>query len=241
LFYNTGISTYFWIVTNRKHRERRGKVQLVDARDVFVKMRKSLGNKRRLISPEQIGEITRLYGDFAEGDRVKIFPNEAFGYWKCVVERPLRFDEIEPSRAYTANELKVLKETAVSSERAHPVIKKIHPPGIRSDPLRGLFDISINGERRVVQYEPNPDRRDTEQVALLEKGGIEGYFSREVLPVAPDAWYVPDTVKVGYEISFARYFYKPPLLRSLDEITADILAAEGETDGLLAQILGAVS
>jgi type I restriction enzyme M protein len=90
LFYNTGISTYFWIVTNRKRPERRGKVQLVDARESFVKMRKSLGNKRNEISPEQIAEVTRLYGDFEEGERVKILPNESFGYQRITVERPLR-------------------------------------------------------------------------------------------------------------------------------------------------------
>ena len=90
LFYNTGISTYFWIVTNRKAPERRGKVQLVDAREYFVKMRKSLGEKRKEISDAQIEEITRLYGDFAEGEKVKIFPNEAFGFLRITVERPLR-------------------------------------------------------------------------------------------------------------------------------------------------------
>jgi type I restriction enzyme M protein len=90
LFYNTGISTYFWIVTNRKAPERKGKVQLVDAREYFVKMRKSLGNKRNEISKEQIEEITRLYGEFAENEKVKVFPNEAFGYQRITVERPLR-------------------------------------------------------------------------------------------------------------------------------------------------------
>jgi type I restriction enzyme M protein len=90
LFYNTGISTYFWVVTNRKSPERRGKVQLVDAREYWVKMRKSLGDKRKEISPAQIDEITRLYGEFSEGERVKIFPNEAFGYQRITVERPLR-------------------------------------------------------------------------------------------------------------------------------------------------------
>jgi type I restriction enzyme M protein len=90
LFYNTGISTYFWVVTNRKAPERCGKVQLVDARDYFVKIRKSLGEKRKEISGAQIEEITRLYGDFAEGDKVKIFPNEAFGFLRITVERPLR-------------------------------------------------------------------------------------------------------------------------------------------------------
>ncbi len=90
LFYNTGISTYFWIVTNRKSPERRGKVQLVDGREFFTKMRKSLGEKRKEIAADQVDEITRLYADFAESDHVKIFPNEAFGYLRITVERPLR-------------------------------------------------------------------------------------------------------------------------------------------------------
>jgi type I restriction enzyme M protein len=90
LFYNTGISTYFWVVTNRKSAERRGKVQLVDAREYWVKMRKSLGDKRKEISSEQIETITRLYTDFSDGEQVKIFPNESFGYQRITVERPLR-------------------------------------------------------------------------------------------------------------------------------------------------------
>ena len=90
LFYNTGISTYFWIVTNRKAPERRGKVQLIDARQYFVKMRKSLGDKRKELSDEQIEQVTRLYGEFTEGEEVKIFPNEAFGFQRITVERPLR-------------------------------------------------------------------------------------------------------------------------------------------------------
>jgi type I restriction enzyme M protein len=90
LFYNTGISTYFWLVTNRKSPQRRGKVQLVDARELWTKMRKSLGDKRKQISDGQSDEITRLYGDFAEGERVKVLPNEAFGFMRITVERPLR-------------------------------------------------------------------------------------------------------------------------------------------------------
>jgi type I restriction enzyme M protein len=92
LFYNTGISTYFWIVTNRKSKERRGKVQLIDAREYFVKMRKSLGEKRKEVPDDQITQITRLYADFTEGEHVKIFPNEAFGYMRITVERPLRVE-----------------------------------------------------------------------------------------------------------------------------------------------------
>ena len=99
LFYNTGISTYFWIVTNRKRPERTGKVQLIDARDYWVKMRKSLGDKRKEVSPEQINEITRLYADFTEGEQVKVFPNEAFGYQRITVEQPLRLRWEVPSDA----------------------------------------------------------------------------------------------------------------------------------------------
>ena len=90
LFYNTGISTYFWVVTNRKSPKRRGKIQLIDARESWTKMRKSLGNKRKQISEDQIAELTRLYGAFEEGPRCKIFPNESFGFLRITVERPLR-------------------------------------------------------------------------------------------------------------------------------------------------------
>jgi type I restriction enzyme M protein len=90
LFYNTGISTYFWVVTNRKTPDRRGKVQLVDAREFFTKMRKSLGEKRKEIPADRISEIVRLYGAFEENEKVKIFPNEAFGFLRITVERPLR-------------------------------------------------------------------------------------------------------------------------------------------------------
>ena len=90
LFYNTGISTYFWVVTNRKAPRRRGKIQLLDARDIFTKTRKSLGQKRKELSVAQIDEIARMYGDFEEGPLVKIFPNEAFGFLRITVERPLR-------------------------------------------------------------------------------------------------------------------------------------------------------
>jgi type I restriction enzyme M protein len=89
----------------------------------------------------------------------------------------------------------------------------------------------------VVEYEPDPELRDTEQVPLLEEGGIEAFIRREVLPYAPDAWYEESSVKIGYEVSFTRHFHKPQPLRTLEEIRADIEALERETDGLLEQIL----
>ena len=95
----------------------------------------------------------------------------------------------------------------------------------------------IGGKPCVIEYEPDGDLRDTEQIPLLEEGGIEAFLHREVLPHASDAWYDPASVKTGYEISFTRYFYKPQPLRSLEEIRADILALEKETEGLLEEIL----
>jgi type I restriction enzyme M protein len=106
------------------------------------------------------------------------------------------------------------------------------------DPIRGLFEVTIRGKPQVVEYEPDPDLRDTEQVPLLEDGGIEAFLLREVLPYAADAWYISDDVKTGYEISFTRYFYKPTPLRTLEEIRADIMSLEKETKGLLDNIIG---
>ena len=97
------------------------------------------------------------------------------------------------------------------------------------------------GKRCVVEYEPDSELRDTEQVPLLEKGGIEAFLRREVLPHAADAWYDPESVKTGYEVSFTRYYYKPQPLRTLEEIRADILALEKETEGLLGEIIGGKS
>ena len=109
------------------------------------------------------------------------------------------------------------------------------------DPLRGLFAATIEGMPSVVEYEPDTDLRDTEQIPLQEDGGIEAFLRREVLPYAADAWYQPDNVKIGYEISFTRYFYKPQPMRTLEEIRADILAVEKETEGLLGKILSEVA
>ncbi len=111
LFYNTGISTYFWVVTNRKSPKRRRKVQLIDARESWTKMRKSLGNKRKQISEDQIAELTRLYGAFEEGPRVKILPNESFGFLRITVERPLqlRWEITDDTLTAVAADKKVAK------------------------------------------------------------------------------------------------------------------------------------
>ena len=291
MFYNTGIATYIWVLSNKKPAHRRGKVQLVAATPWFKPLRKNLGKKNCELSEEDITRICDTFLAFEETEQSKIFPNETFGYWKVTVERPLRLtvelsqgrrdqfraacqeakedpladlvervaEKIGPSprrdfnvfmdaieedaKGYgvklTAKRKKLLQDSlAERSEEAEAVIKKIHKAGREPDPIRGLVESAIKGKRRVVEYEPDSELRDTEQVPLVEEGGIEAFLRREVLPYAPDAWYVFESVKIGYEISFTRYFYKPQPMRALEEIRADILALEKETEGLLGEIIG---
>lgn len=254
MFYNTGIATYIWVLTNRKPHHRKGYVQLIDATQWYTPLRKNLGKKNCELSEADIRRILDTFLQFKETEQSKIFPNAAFGYWKVTVERPLRLKGIDPERAYKAAEIKKLKETCERADDAPPVIKKIHKPGTAPDPLRGLFEVVIGGKRRVVEYEPDKELRDSEQIPFLEcqvchqpgylpspqdeRAAIETFLRREVLPYAPDAWYDPASVKVGYEINFNRYFYKPKALRSLEEIRADLLAVEKEAEVVLEEILG---
>ena len=194
LFYNTGISTYFWIVTNRKHEARRGKVQLIDARDLFVKMRKSLGEKRKEISPEQIDEITRLYGEFAEGDRVKIFPNHTFGYLRVTVERPLRqrWEVTDDTIAAVSAQKPIERLDDATVEQLRTVLTQHHgaafqsqPEAIKSldEPLKAIglsatamkavwASLAVRDDDAPVitdkkgNAEPDPDLRDNENVPL---------------------------------------------------------------------------
>ncbi|MBF8276145.1 MAG: Type restriction enzyme protein [Candidatus Brocadiaceae bacterium] len=237
LFYNTGIATYIWLLSNRKSPERKGKVQLIDACGWFVPLRKNLGKKNCEFSEEQIRQITGLIVNPVETAQSKIFPNEAFGYHKITVERPLKLKGIDPERAYSPKEIKALVAEGKADEDGIPVIKKIHKPG-KASPLHGLFARTIGGKKCVVEYEADANLRDTEQVPLLEEGGIEAFFRREVLPYIPDAWIDEGKTQIGYEISFTRYFYKPAQMRTLEEIVADIRAIEKETDGLLREIVG---
>ena len=237
MFYNTGIATYVWVLTNRKPEPRRGKVQLIDATRWFRPLRKNLGKKNCELGDDDIARICDTFLAFEETEQSRIFDNAAFGYWKVTVERPLRIEGADPNRVYRAAEIRELKENGKRSEEAPAIIRKIHKRGAQADPLRGRFAATVDGRAVVVEYEPDSDLRDTEQIPLQEKGGIEAFLRREVLPYASDAWYQADGVKVGYEISFTRYFYKPKPMRTLAEIRADILALERETEGLLDDLL----
>jgi len=292
IFYNTGIATYIWVLTNRKTDERKGKVQLIDATGWYQPLRKNMGKKNCELSENHIQDICRLITHPIETEQSKIFPNEAFGYYKVIVDRPLRLSihltERNLSRfehlCTTAKELdlyavvtKVAGEIgegphlnynnfldaveskakamgvklpaksknflkanlAITDESAEPVIKRIHNArDTKANPLYGLYEVTIAGKKVVVEYEPDTNLRDSEQVPLMEEGGIPAFIKREVLPYAPDAWVDSSKTQIGYEISFTKHFYKPTPMRTLEEIRADIYALERETEGLLEEIVG---
>ena len=237
MFYNTGIATYVWVLTNRKPEHRKGHVQLIDATQWYTPLRRNLGQKNCELSLGDVEKICDAFIDFEETEQSKIFPNEAFGYWKVIVNRPLRIEGIDPEKTHSAKEIRELKADGERSESAPAVIKKVHGRNAVASPLNGLCEATIKGKPTVVEYEPDTDLRDTEQISLLHEGGIDAFLEREVLPYAPDAWYQPGQVKIGYEISFTRHFYKPKPMRTLEEIRADILALERESEGLLEGIL----
>jgi type I restriction enzyme M protein len=263
MFYNTGISTYIWILSNRKEARRKGKIQLINAADIYRKMRKNLGQKSNELADEHIRQITDAYLNFKETEISKIFDSEYFGYWKLTVDRPLRLswqlseDRIKESECYEAllpvlvalqkqfgstpqNDFNILLSTlekhikkadvkwkakekkafldAITwrEEEAQPVVKKKEKDG-------------------TVIYESDSELRDTENVPLSDD--IEAYFKREVLPHAPDAWIDHEKTQKGYEITFTKIFYQYQPLRSLEEITRDILLLEKETEGLIKEII----
>ena len=228
LFYNTGISTYFWVVTNRKSKERRGKVQLVDARESFVKMRKSLGNKRNEISDAQIAEITRLYEAFEEGERVKIFTNQVFGYMRITVDRPLRLASSDGhGQGLSAADVKKLLVSAERKPEAPPVTDKKGLP--YPDPeLRDNENVPLPAV--TLRYQQDP----TERLASIEhRTAVEDFMQVEVLPYMPDAWADHTKTKIGYELPLTRHFYKYVAPRRLEEIDIEIKALEHDIQALL--------
>ncbi len=209
LFYNTGISTYFWIVTNRKARERRGTVQLVDARESWAKMRKSLGEKRKYLTQEHIDEVVKLYGAFEEGDRVKILPNESFGFQRITVERPLVGDD---GRVVTDRKGNPKPDTARRDQESVPL-----PEG-------------------TPEWEPSDDKTSGRIERLLDDAHlelVERYLADEIRPWVPGAWVDHSKTKIGYEIPLTRHFYvyEPP--RPIEEIDAELRELEAKVQKLL--------
>ena len=358
IFYNTGITTYIWILTNNKPAQRKGKVQLIDASEMYQKLRKNLGNKNCELSKIHISDIVNCYLELSEMEKEgeqklasKVFDNADFGYYKINIERPkrlkaqftkekievLKWDKAQPEfsqylfeqfgmevysgleahkkaisdyidkhelninakqltaflkketwqkqeelyqtavrlmevlgtdeftnfNSFTAKVEEVLKQDktklsasekkqildAVSwyDETAEKVIKKTEKfSGQKLEdllaflgcteknlPYYGYFPAEKKGE--YIIYETESDLRDSESIPL--KDNIQEYYLKEVKPYAEESWMALDSVKIGYELSFNKYFYQPAPLRSLEEVTQDILTLEKEGDGLLAEIL----
>lgn len=246
-FYNTGIGTYIWIVTNRKEERRKGKVQLIDATKISTPLRKNLGEKNCETSEDDRKVILRLLTDFKETEQSKIFPNEEFGYWKVTVERPLRLrivpdTDISMSETLKADEKNKCQAAMQGVPSDTPLddwnqyAKALNLPKTLTKKLRSL--ITVRDENaEAVEGETDRELRDVEQVPLRYEGGIDAFMQREVLPYAPDAFYVPEDVVVGYELSFTKYFYKPVQLRPITDITADIRGIEQRLKGTLDEIL----
>lgn len=363
LFYNTGITTYVWLLSNHKSEKRQGKVQLIDASNLYQKLRKNLGEKNCEFTAEHIQQITQLYLSLSDDGVAKVFDNRDFGYYKVTVERPLRLaarfsaeriatlrftpgmqeimewvygkygdevytdlkshaeaienhlerEEITLSpknrkellaqttwqaqrdimlaaqqiaakvgsdehldfnlfeamvdEAYSALKLKlstperkqVLNAVSWRDPRAAKVIKKQHK--LSGSKLKDLLaELQTTVERlgdygywpstkagEFIEYEPDSELRDTENVPLAKSktptasSVIHEYFIREVRPHVDEAWIALNKTVIGYEISFNKYFYQHKPLRSLEEVTAEILALEAETDGLLKQLVSFVS
>ena len=239
MFYNTGIATYIWLLTNRKSRNRQGKIQLIDATAWCQPLLRNLGKKNCELSAEDSERIVGGFLRFQDTPESKILDNAAFGYWKITIDRPLRAIGIDPERSYSPKEIKALREEGRVDAEGPSVIRRIlKGREAVADQLRGRFAVTIGGKPCVVEYEPDNELRATEQVPLQESGGIESFVRREVLPYASDAWIDETKTQTGYEINFNRYFYKPPVLRPLDDIKKDILATEREGEGLLSAIVG---
>ena len=266
MFYNTGIGTYVWIVTNRKDKRRRGKVQLVDAREMWTpggsaESKRSLGDKRRHISAHQIEEIVRFYGRFEDSDRSKLFDNTDFGYTRVTIERPLRLRY----RMTIEDKARFLDACPHLLDDVQAIDKTLGRVPMRdwNAVWRNIENLLLVNESRwkaserslfrSVFTKKDPDAepvvqgtrmRDFEADSALRgfenvplKDDIDDYFEREIRPHVPDAWMDRKKDRIGYEINFNQHFYEYTPPRSLDEIDADLKQAEKEIVRLLSEVV----
>lgn len=253
MFYNTGIGTYIWVLSNKKEARRKGKIQLIDATQMKSPLRKNMGNKNCEFTPDIRKEIIRIFLDMEESDVSKIFDNSEFGYWNVTVDRPLRL-RVFPEREIPEKdekgkvlfkkhtELLDVRQAVQEAAKTAPFddwdtfakatklkktqLKKIRPYITEADP-----------EAKEVAGEADPELRDTENIPFQYEGGIHTFIEKEVLPYAPDAYVDEDKTKIGYEISFTKYFYKPVKLRDMKDILASLAELEKESEGVMDDIV----
>ncbi|MYL29877.1 N-6 DNA methylase [Halobacillus halophilus] len=274
MFYNTGISTYVWILTNRKPKERKGKVQLINAVDFNQKLRRNLGQKNCELNNDHIREIVEKYINFKEDEHSKTFSNNDFGYYKITVERPLRVSmKITDERVNIFNKKigedpkKYSNLKQYSSDLTDILIQnfgnekymdfnevldkfnlEINKSGIKlnKSDKKKLFEFFTERDEKAekvikskgkngIEYDPDPELRGIENVPM--KRDINEYFEEEVLKYIDDAWIDHSKTVIGYEIVFAKHFYKYLKPRNLNDLTLDLLELEKQSEGLLHNIL----
>lgn len=247
MFYNTGIGTYIWVLSNKKEERRKGKIQLIDATNMKSSLRKNMGKKNCEFTPEIRKEIVRIFLGMEESDVSMIFDNSEFGYWNVTVERPLRLRvfperEIPEDTFKKQSELDSVREAIAKASAGTPLddwdafakatklkktqLKKIRPFITETDP-----------HAKEVEGESDPNLRDSENIPFNYDGGIDAFIEREVKPYAPDAYVDENKTKIGYEISFTKYFYKPVQLRDMKDILASLKELERESDGVMDEIV----
>ena len=248
MFYNTGIGTFIWILSNKKEERRKGKIQLIDASKMKSSLPRNMGKKNCEFTADIKNEIMRIFLEMEESEVSMVFNNDDFAYWSVTVERPLRLrvnpDAVIPADVFKkAEELAAVNKAIASVPAGTPfddwaafakatklkatVLKKIRP-----------FITVKDANAKPITGEADSDLRDTELIPFNYEGGIEGFLKYEVLSYAPDAWIDEKKTQIGYEISFNKYFYRPVNLRSMDEIIASLNELEKEADGMLAGIVG---
>ncbi|MCG3665229.1 type I restriction-modification system subunit M [Aliarcobacter butzleri] len=225
LFYNTGISTYIWVLTNKKEQKRKGKIELVNASDFSKPMRKSLGSKRKFIDKTQIDEIEKIYQSFQESKQSKIFDNSDFGYTKITIERPKNLEELKDDEKF---------ESLDKKDEIAKILQKIEDE-----------KIEFNSRNEFVKYlkiKLKPAElnlliaKDTESIPL--KKDIKEYFKEEVKPHLVSAWMDESTfTNIGYEIPFTRHFYEYKKLKSFEDIMKEIRELESSINDDLKKLL----
>ena len=253
MFYNTGIGTFIWVLSNRKEERRKGKLQLIDATKMKSPLRKNMGKKNCEFTADIRKEIIRIFLTMEESEVSKIFDNREFGYWNVTVDRPLRLRILLDREVPAENEkgkllfrksselaevrsaVKAAMETAPlddwdafakATKLKKGQLKKIRPFITKTDP-----------EAKEVAGEADPELRDTEHIPFQYEGGIDAFLKKEVLPYAPDAYVDEDKTRIGYELSFTKYFYKPVKLRDMKDILASLAKLEKESDGVMDEIM----
>ena len=251
MFYNTPLNTYIWILNNKKEERRKGVIQLIDATSMRSPLLKKLGDKSFELTDTYRKQIIEIYLGMEESERSKIFANSEFAYWSVTVEQPLRL-RVYPDRKIPDSVFKKAQEkdtylTALArldetvplddwTEFAKALnlkaalLKKIRPYITEKDP-----------NAKAIEGEADADLRSVEFVPFNYEGGITAFFATEVAPYAPGAWVDEKATKLGYEISFAKYFSKPDELREMGAIAEDLKCLENEASGMLAEILGGLS